>query len=99
MAAWKHHIKIGHIFHDDGIPYRRKGQLIASILRRKVLPSYDGDDDFIDIIEGFEDILEVDTEGLTAVEDFDASMEELYDWGDWGHRLWVDTFTKGATDG
>lgn len=98
MANWKHDIDVSGFYHNDTLPPRRKGQLLAAKLRQKVLPSYASDNELKDIIEEFDDLPEiglvVDGEAMIkseVEEEFNGIMEDLYNWADTDHRLWIKT--------
>ena len=104
MPHWKHKIDVGGFYHDDELSVRRKGILLAGELRKHVLPWYEQDDELKDLIESFEDISDVGEvigdDVMTqewAEDEFNTIMADLYDWADYDHRLWINTW--GKTDG
>jgi hypothetical protein len=84
MAKWKRTLKIGdlHWAHQsDLLTAKDLGQQVAARIRDLRIP----DDDWIEIITD-------NFEYVETIEDYDDFLEDLYDWGDRDHRLWVDTF-------
>lgn len=80
MRKWKHTISFRHFWSED-TPIAEKSVLAAkSIL--KVSQHFPDDEDLYDIIEGFK--------GTTEVDEFDANLEDLYNWAD-DNRVWVAT--------
>lgn len=104
MNIWKKKLDISDLWKNGEIPHSElptTGKIIASRLKR-MYPDWDDIDvwgfELRDIIEGFDNLLSVEEWEkdpsdycLTPVEDFDARMAELYDFGDVGKRLWVQT--------
>ena len=88
MANWKHEIKIGPLMEalKSGDKAVHEGAREIAELVRAAVPQRD---------QRLEEIL-ADFDSLdedSGDEDFNYVIDDLYDWGDEGHRLWVDSFT------
>lgn len=90
MPNWKHSINVAEWWKDEEVPIEEKGRRLATLLRLKVFKDCPDDWELEEIIESFECISGCPGE-FTAVEEFDGWLEELYNWADRGHRLWINT--------
>lgn len=100
MAEWKHKIPVTQFFPKDG-DYASEEDMRASckairesleyhrVFLRYVDLSEDAIEEFSDLAEAF--YYESYSVGPIAVSatDFDAIIEDLYDWAD-KHRIWID---------
>lgn len=87
MANWKEKLMLNDLYKkiDDTIlSVNEAGKQVANRIRKlKYYKKY------IDELEEIADNFEFDCED---VEDFDRNLEELYNFGDFNHRLWIQTF-------
>jgi hypothetical protein len=92
MTTWKGVLRVKHLWkaHRDGeMTTYQLAQAVAKKLRTHY-PDTDATDDtgwLEDIIEMFEELPEDATD-----DDFNIAYDELCDWGDQDHRLWIATF-------
>lgn len=97
MAKWKATVDFSS-FWDDDISIQEKGKLASvelnKLMNAKWLSDYDKYE-LEEIIEGFEwctgDGEPPETTEFTPIEDFNARMEDLYDWADC-YKVWIKTF-------
>ncbi len=90
MPNWKHTVDCSEFWHDDSVPISEKGKKLATLLRIKVFKHCPDDWQLEEIIESFECITGCPGE-FTETEEFNGWLEELYDWADRDHRLWIKT--------
>ena len=88
MANWQRTLKLGPWY-----AKARDGEItraaLAGIVAKRLITTYpELDDDLEEIVVQFESMADDET---VSADEFDWVMEELYDWADVGHRLWVDT--------
>ena len=87
MNKWRYTVKVGDVFHDDGLSLPEKGEAIVNRLR--AAPFYSDDDyDLQGLVEELEDAAKEDDESW-----FDLVWGGLYDWAD-ANRVWIDTFSR-----
>lgn len=85
MSNWKHTLEIKSIWNSDQ-SIDQKGKSIATKIRKMIPNSYldwdseDYNEDIETIIDNFENITGCDD--MSPTEEFDETMEMLYDWGD-----------------
>lgn len=85
MVNWLAKLKVGDLYK----AYSRDEISIEDIAngfaeRLKEIPAGLIDGELMDIIAQFEDV--------HTIEGFDNTLDNLYDWADDGHRLWVNTY-------
>lgn len=84
MANWKEKVFIRDILEMDVSETKKAGIELAKRLRKFKCSS---DPKLLDIIEELENnVDEYDEDG------FNLLLQDLYDWADEGHRLWIETF-------
>lgn len=88
MAHWKNVIKLAG-FNDEDADVRAFAADLGRRLVGAVGPR-DRDEDLTEIAEGFSELA---TEAEADEGDFDDLLSRLYDWGDWDHRLFVQTWS------
>lgn len=87
MANWKHRLQLKDLFieDDDAATIRRVAQTVHARLEAFRQQHYPDDADLESIADEFACIAE--DPDLRA---FNWQMDELYDWGDSGRRLWIE---------
>ena len=84
MANWKNRVKVTDLWEDEGLSFEETRDAVVERLEALGIEDEDEFTPFSDIVNG-----------LRYSEDeseFDQWWDELYDWGDEGHRLWIETF-------
>jgi hypothetical protein len=85
MPNWKHKLDVSDVFHNESMTLQ---EIRDAIVRRIQNASwYKGDD--------WDEWLDEIVANLAEADDtrtFDSWWNELYDWADTGHRLWINTF-------
>lgn len=93
--SWLYTIDVSDWYHRDELSMSEKGTRMANVLKVQLHRMLDGkdernfDSELEEIIEAFENITGYDD--VTDVEEFDEWMEVLYNWGDSGNTLWINT--------
>lgn len=83
MANWKHRCDIKRWLRDGNLSFGEKKRRIAEALTGAADRFFEGEEKYeLEEIA----VLLADAED---VEEFDAALEDLYDWADAGHRLWL----------
>ena len=88
MNKWKHRFDFAGFYHNDEVPVPEKGKRIAEILRDRLLPMFDPDEDLSEYCE-IEDLIE-EFACVADAEEFDFAMTTLYDIADY-QRIWIAT--------
>ena len=89
MPNWKNVLYLGDIWDSDEIPWESKRDVVVE--RIKAAPWYrdergNEDGDLQWIVSELEDAEDLDA--------FDDAWDQLYDWGDRSHRLFVQTWKR-----
>lgn len=77
FKAWDHKVNILDILHryPEGVTFEQVRDEIANIIENNpIFKSFEGRDEFRD---------------CTAIEEFDAVLNDLYDWADENKRVWL----------
>ena len=90
MTHWKNRILYGDLskaYRDGSLTSAQVAARLVTRLETNIVPHYADDQDLCDIIAQFDDL----AHDLTTTADaFDDVLENLYDWADEDHRLWID---------
>lgn len=84
MANWRNAVDLGDVFHDESLSFQERRNIIVKRLR--VFQHLDLDPGATDTLE---DLLD-DLADATNEEEFDWTWNDIYDWADCDHRLWID---------
>ena len=90
MTNWKNRILYGDLskaYRDGSLTSAQVAARLVTRLEKNVSPHYPDDQDLSDIIMAFDDLAR---DPATTAGDFDDVLENLYDWADEDHRLWID---------
>lgn len=90
MVHWQCKLNVKDLFHNEGLTVEQKAQQISERLLGKIeewrgngsLQDYECDD--------IRD-LAIDLKDAKDAEEFDDIWEGIYEWADYGHRLWIAT--------
>jgi hypothetical protein len=94
MVNWKQTVKIGdlHQAHED--KKLSTQELCLKVAERmKKLVYYVDSEEFQSFVSELEDM---GAEEDVDPDDYDCVLSLFYDWGDYQHRLWIDTFDLPA---
>ena len=88
MANWKHRLEINDLLTEDDSPEAVKvaATKLHAMLEEFRLAHYPDDDEIEEISDNFHTLAYVDEQ--PSCREFNFILNELYDWGDAGHRLW-----------
>lgn len=84
--SWTYRLILSDIYHSDAHSLRDKARIIANRVEQSLFFEQSWTFSLSDVVEGFRDV--ADNDG--TVEDFDAVMDDFYDYAD-SVRLWVET--------
>ncbi len=89
MANWKTTLDISDLWSkfDDGDLSVQ--ELASKIAQRLESNEFYGDDDLVEIVYNFVSLAE---DSNAEDDDFDYIMQDLYDYADVEHRIWIKTF-------
>jgi hypothetical protein len=84
MVHWHNRVNVARWFQDDGLTFKERRDGVAGVLEAFCDAKRHLDPD------GELDLFVSNVRTARDEEDFDAAMADVYDWGDRGHRLWID---------
>jgi hypothetical protein len=89
MANWKHTLDLSDIWNSEP-----NSELYTEISKRLTAKAAEMKNAGTITEEDYDDLCDVsdDIQSITDVEDFDNLWDEVYDWADHDHRLWIKTF-------
>ena len=91
MATWQDSINITDVhrlYEDDRISLEGVGKIVAFRLKRTV-HAQSNNTDILNIINQLETLNE-----SNCIDDYDAVLDMLYDFGNSDHKLWIETLVE-----
>lgn len=95
MTNWKHTINISNLHQSYQTGNLTVSELAMGMHQRLTqTPYYESENEyeFQEITDWFKDVAEDAESGEAGINDYDSVLSELYNWGDYGHRLFVSPF-------
>jgi hypothetical protein len=87
MVNWKYTVNLSDFYHNDSFTIKQKAKLVAK--RLMLVYQKTASIHLEDIISNFNDFATCSDD--LNVNDFDELMEELYDYADRDHMIWIKT--------
>jgi hypothetical protein len=86
MANWKHTLDLSDIWHNEP-----NSELYTEISKRLTAKAAEMKNAGTITEEDYDDLCAVsdDIQSISDVEDFNSLWDEVYDWADHDHRLWL----------
>lgn len=92
MANWKYTLDVSDIWEEGG-NLVLEHFINTLIIRLRSVPPHLWDCELQDIVLKFEAYAEnVQHDGFGKPDEFDSIWDQLYDWADTDHRMWIKTY-------